>query len=294
VLFGRAILPLTPIWEPEEAIVLVPPLVAASLREEEGCQDLPVREALWQFELMDRRSLRDIRRFASEVRLTTQHLSDMDDWEIAQLVRTAIKTGDLVALRKGDKTDQPGDATAEQRRLVGNIDKQTRGRLNFAGRLYRLVTDVDLARVPGRDSYEVVGRDDAQRVLDGLAKQSGTEGDLVALLGQASAKLTPDWRPPFQPSGLILLRRIAVASATIVDQGPAVSPSQMRKTMLTWIAVEFVDDDDEPWDGAVDITLADGSPRSVQLSSEGVISLEEIPPGKVTVKFPGMTTDADT
>jgi hypothetical protein len=72
----------------------------------------------------------------------------------------------------------------------------------------------------------------------------------------------------------------------------------MRKTMLTWIAVEFVDDDDdekdEPWDGAVDITLADGSQRTVPLSSEGVISLEEIPPGKVTVKFPAMTTNADT
>jgi hypothetical protein len=64
----------------------------------------------------------------------------------------------------------------------------------------------------------VVRQDDARRVLDGLAKQSGAAGELAGLLGQASAKLTPDWRPPFtQPDGLILLRRSVVLAATKAD-----------------------------------------------------------------------------
>ena len=93
----------------------------------------------------------------------------------------------VCGLRKSDKAGKRVDATTEQRRLVRNIERQTRGHLNFSGRQYKLVVDVDVARVPGRNSYEVAGRDEALRVLDGLAKEAGVASDLGTLLAQASA-----------------------------------------------------------------------------------------------------------
>jgi hypothetical protein len=231
VLFGRAILPLTPIWEPEKAIVLASFYVAVDLRREEGCEDLPVDEALRHFDWLNHESLSwEIRRFVSDADLTGD-LREMNDWEVCDLVRVAIETRAVVGLRKSDKAGKPVDATTEQRHLVRNIDKQTRGHLNFGGRQYKLVVDVDLGSVSGRNSYEVAGRDEALRVLDGLAKESGTQGDLAALLGEASLKLTADWRPPFRPDGLILLRRILVRAASVMNDEPAITPSQMRRLL---------------------------------------------------------------
>lgn len=234
MLFGPSILQLTPIWEREKTVVLAPSLVAARLRREESCEGLPVPEALRQFDRqfdrLDRRSSLGIRQFVSEARLAGVSLRDLDDWEVSAIVRAAIKTGDLVALRKGDKTARAPDGTAEQRRLVREIEKLPRGRMTLAGRRYKLVADVDLASVPGRNGYAVVDQKEAQRVLDGLAKESGSPGSLVGLFEQAKAKLTADWRPPFsQPDGLILLRSLPTIAASAVDQGPALTPSQLHK-----------------------------------------------------------------
>jgi N-acetylmuramoyl-L-alanine amidase len=206
------------------------------------------------------------------------------------MVRAAIKTGALVALRKGDKAGKPVDATTEQRSLVRNIDKQTRGRLNFSGRSYKLVADVDLAGVPGRNSYEVAGHDEARRVLEGLAKQAGTTGHLGTLLVQASAKLTPDWRPPFQPDGLILLRRIRQSSAPVKDTEPAMTPSQL-KAMMEKAALEIhvVDLDNKPQEGlAFKIAMPDGGSASGKLDKEGRGRAKSSSLGVFTVSFPDL------
>ena len=213
-------------------MVIVPSIEAIRLHRDEGYQDVPVREALWSFDTMDRRSSWQIRQFVSEARLTRFLLCDVDDRQVLDIVRQAIMDGRLIALRKGDGAAQAPSATVERRRLVGQIEQLTRGKLNFSGRQYKLVADVDLSNVAGRDNYEVVSQNAARRVLDGLAKQGGIAGDLAGLLGQASAKLTPDWRPPFtQPDGLILLRRTVTRATTKSDDGPAMTPSQMRSMM---------------------------------------------------------------
>jgi hypothetical protein len=67
----------------------------------------------------------------------------------------------------------------------------------------------------------------------------------------------------------------------------------LRKSAFTWVTVEIVDEQAEPWDGAADLTLSDGIERTVALSDEGVIDLQEIAPGTVTVKVPGRTPEAD-
>lgn len=153
------------------------------------------------------------------------------------------------------------------------------------------MVDVDLAGTPNRDSYEVVSRDEARRVLDGLAQQTGAVGDLAGLLGQANAKLTPDWRPPIQPDGLILLRRNVVQAATKPDDGPAVTPSQLRKLKGSWITIEVEDDFGLPWQGKLHLVLEDGA-RDVATNSEGVVHLEDIAPGNVDVSIADLDAKA--
>ena len=295
MLFGYDILRLTPLHRRDELVVLVPFFKALHLCREEGCDRLPVREALWHFEsattsMMGLWATWEIRVFLGQAHLPGLFLPDTEDSQLIPIIAGAIKTGDLVALRKGDKAGKPVDATTEQRRLVRNIDKQTRGRLNFSGRSYKLVADVDLAGVPGRDSYEVVGHDDAIRVLDGLAKQSATGGDLSALLAQASAKLTPDWRPPFHPDGLILLRRIIARAAANRDDEPAITPSQMRAMMeKAALEIHVVDLNQKPQEGlAFKIAMPDGGSVSDKLDKDGRGRAKSSSPGVFTVSFPDL------
>jgi N-acetylmuramoyl-L-alanine amidase len=114
------------------------------------------------------------------------------------------------------------------------------------------------------------------------------------LLAQAREKLTRDWRPPLQPNGLILLRRVIAPRAQVADQGPAMTPSQIRKALLGWIGIDVVDDRDKPWTGVLKLTLADGAEQSVGLSDEGSATLENIEPGTVTVNFPEVTAKTHT
>jgi len=271
--------------------VLVPSVHALQLRGDEGYEDVPVREALWSFDGMDRRPSWELRAFAAKACLPRVYLRETSDRQLLDMLREATRRGWLVALRKGDGAGKTTSETAERRRLVRQIEQQTRGKLSYAGRQYKLVVDVDLAGTPNRDGYEVASRGEARRVLNGLAQQSGSAGDLAGLLGQASAKLTPDWRSPIQPDGLILLRRTVVQAATKPDDGPAVTPSQLRKLKSGWITIEVEDDFGLPWQGKLHLVLEDGA-RDVATDSEGVVHLQNIAPGNVDVSIADLDAKA--
>jgi hypothetical protein len=290
VLFGLDILPLTPIWERDNPIVLVPFHGAMDLCRQEGCEKLAVREALRRFDdAVTTRAMSitwEIRDFLSHARLSGLVLCDTKDSHLVPIVRRAIERDDIVGLRKGEKSKATHNETAEQRQLVRKIEQIVRTSFSHSGRQYRLVVDVDLAKTPSRDSYEVVDHDDAKRVLDGVAKQSGIVPELTALLGQAREKLTRNWHPPLQPDGLILLRRIRQSSAFVKDTGPAITPSQMAK-LLDTIEISLVDGNGEPMAGeAWEIVLPDGSKRSGQLDESGRAAVTGIPSGNCSVTFP--------
>jgi hypothetical protein len=268
-----------------DGVVLVSSTTWCSVRAEIGYHEIDSRKALWMLENLDRRRSMEVRSFVAEARLGNFALDRMDDHEVLKLIRDAIRDGRVIAVQKGAvKSDSPS-ATVELRRLVAQVEKATRGKLSHRGRNYKLIVDVELARLPGRDHYEVAPQSEARTVLDGIAQESPASAEPVR---KASEKLSKDCRPPFsQPDGLVLLRRIPVRATLPMDEGPALTPSQLRKLKDGWIEIELVEDAnaDEPRIGTLKLTLADGGERSVTLS-EGFVRLEGIKEGNVIAKAP--------
>jgi hypothetical protein len=173
-----------------------------------------------------------MRHFAAEARLSGLLLGEVSDEDVRQTIRHAIKHRLLVGMRKGPGGGQAISASVLQRRLIRRIEQETRGRIQLAGRRYRLVADADLGGVPRRGDYEVVARQEAGRVLDALAREPGTTAELAGLLAEARAMLAADWRPPAHAEGLILLRRIPVAaSVPSSSSAPALTPSQLHEQL---------------------------------------------------------------
>jgi hypothetical protein len=218
----------------------------------------------------------------------------LDDNGLLVLLRRLIKHRDLVLLRRCEGGEGgASDSTGKQRRLVRDIETRTRRRLSHAGQQYKLVADVDLRKLPSRDSFEVVRHDEALQILDALARQAGAGGsELFQLLSKARASLTRDWRPPLEPDGLILLRRIAVVQAHAKDEKQAITPSQL-KNLLTKIEIELVDMEGGPVGGeAWEVVLPDGSKRSGQLDGKGYALIDNIPAGNCQVTFPRLDEEA--
>ena len=213
----------------EDKVVLVSSIRWIALRAEGGYHEVASRKALWMLENLDHRRQMDIRAFVSEARLGNFPLNRMDDHEVLTLIRDAIRDGRVVAVQKGAENSAVPSATLELRRLVVQVEKATRGKLSYRGRQYKLVDGDDLARLPGRDYYEVASQSEARTVLDGIAQESPAS---AAPVRKASEKISRDWRSPSsQPDGLVLLRRIPVQATVPNDDGPAITPSQMKAMM---------------------------------------------------------------
>jgi hypothetical protein len=296
---AAAALTLTSLLSRDATVLLVPATEATRLRREQSFQELPARDALCLFRAMDRLSLSDLRRFVHAAALSSFPLSEVGDASLRELVCQAINLRRLVALRASGAGGTTIQGSAELRRLVRQVEEQTRGRLHYGGRPYRLVADVDLHRVPRRDSYEVVGHDEARRVLDGIARQATSEGDLATLLGQARTKLSPDWRPPIsQPDGLVLLRGVSVAQAVPVEQAPALTPSQLQQLAQpkpdSWIKILLLDADSG--EGIDRVSLSLRLPEAKEASShvtgdDGSVDVTNLPSG--TFSLEGADDDDD-
>jgi len=191
-------------------------------------------------------------------------------------------------VRASRETRQVADQTACRRLLVREIDQSTGGRLELAGRRYKLVADCDLANVPGRDQYEVLNRDLAGRLLDGLAASPGTSPELIRLLGQAREQLTRDWRRPFsEPDGLILLRRIPVPRRSAVAHEPAITPSQLKALAEAgWIEIEFVDSLGQPIAASCRLELPDCTPVATGDDGQKLVARHGFVPGLCRVSLP--------
>ena len=191
---------LMPCWRQEQLIVV---RAIDSLRfcSDHGYEKLPTRQAPICADSLQRQDMPRGRAFVSQTRLSRFPLSALADHALLALLRKWNKVCELVVLREciGDSGGEDS-VPAEQRRLVREIEAQSSRRLAFAGRQYQLVADLDLRKLPDRDSYEVVRQSDAVQVLDALAGPTSQSTDLATLLAKAREKLTRDWRPPFGPT----------------------------------------------------------------------------------------------
>jgi hypothetical protein len=240
VVLGSSTLLIKPISKQQEAILVASINAGLRLFREGGWQRLPECEALKCFEAMDRISESALRRLVSEASLSRTPLSDLNFNEVLTLIRKCLRNGEAMVLRKsGNGTGQTEDETTALRRLVRAILAQTHGRLSFSGRQYRLVVDVDIGRVPERDRYMVVRHEEGHRVISALAAQSGIPSSLAKLLSKAGLHLTRDWRPPFSPDGLVLLRRSNAPAGQQPTQVPTITPSQMLALLEEEKPVQF-------------------------------------------------------
>jgi hypothetical protein len=218
---------LTPFPQKERLLVLRATDAMRFCRKD-GCQQVPqhqaescLPEALWR----DPMRVRGFLRLASPSSIP---VSRLDDLRVFETLRKLVRSGDLVVVRQSEQTEKAAvPSLLQQRKLVRSIESTSRSSLAHEGRKYRLVADMDLRQVPNRDSYEVVNRDEAVRVLHALAQNA--EPGLASLLADAGRRLTNDWRPPLTPDGLVLLRRSAAPVAPVAPVEAALSPSQLAK-----------------------------------------------------------------
>lgn len=219
---------LSAIWEGSAPLVLAPRAKAIEMDREGGWKELPTREALREVDRAQRLAfLPPLRHFVADCRVSHSDLRELKDHEVLDFVRTCIRQREMVVLRQGVGPGMGIDETGELRRLLAQIEMQARGRLSYRGRQYKLVLGDELAKVPGRDHYEVVGQADAQTALDGIASEQPSCADLLA---KAKAKISKDWRPPSSsPEGLVLLQRLVVQANIPRDEGPALTPSQIQQ-----------------------------------------------------------------
>ena len=269
-------------------IVVVSDIDALRLRRHGEYEAVEPWEAIWQFERLSHSMAREINNFISRSWVFGSQSRWMRDDELAALVVRGIEWRTFVGLRRARaRIATETDPTLDERSLARDIERQTRGRLSEGGRQYRLVAGADVAGMPDRNSYEVVRHDDARGVLAALAQESAGQEALARLFDKAIAKLSPDWRPPLAPKGLVLLRKIAAQRVAASSHEPAISPSQMRALMeSSWIEIEFVDEQGEPVDVAYRVELSDGTVVDGEAGQEGTMSKTDIKPGTCKLTLP--------
>ena len=284
-----ASLPLLPPWR-KDRLLLVRSTDAIRLCREGGYEALPVRLASAELRHLGRRDMVEVRSFLAHARVPITSLTSLGDTRLMSVLTDFVRNLELVVLReREDGAGKKDDPSAEQRRLVREIEVKSRHRLSLHGRQYRLVPDNALAALADRDRWEVVGRRDADRVLDGLTRQAAVESQpLAELLSRAHGKLSRDWRPPLSPDGIVLLRRIVVAQSVAPDLGPTLTPSQMKKLAIKtdWIEIEVKDDLGNPYTGAYRVQLPDGTFAEGSFDETGLWGDHDIDPGQCKMLLP--------
>lgn len=284
-------LPLAPHWvrgDDRRRILLVEAIDAIKLCGSSEHERVDPRETIWLFQEQARELGWKIEQFLARCRWYGFKERWLREHERRELVVDAIRHGNLVGVRRVRQAAVEVDATIAQRLLVRDIARESGGRLDEGGRRYRLVAGADADFLPDRNRYEVVRHDEGARVLRALVTAGAAGGKLSALLTQALALLSLDWRPPLSPKGLVLLRRIAAERVAASATGPAITPSQMRAMMeASALAIHVVDLDGTPQAGlAFAIRMPDGGDASGKLDEGGRGQAKSSAPGVFTVRFP--------
>jgi hypothetical protein len=243
-------LDLTPHWAYDahlRNILVVRGVDGARLCNGAGYRKVAAATTIAQLRRMSRTLERQMSDFLSRTTLDLPGGRARTQQQLVLEIADYIKHDIYVGLQRSRAELWADDPSTEERRLARNIRDATRGRIHVGGRRYNLVAGADMAGVSDRNSYEVVRRDEAAQVLEALAQQHAAQTRLAEDLLKARAKLSPDWRPPMKPKGIVLLRRLAAQAVAPHQPAPAITPSQMRAMMqkqpgiITYLEVpEFI------------------------------------------------------
>jgi outer membrane protein OmpA-like peptidoglycan-associated protein len=211
--------------------------------------------------------------------------------EQAANIIQGLRHGLLVGVRLNQgRSTRKEDPTVRQQQLVRQIE--AKGRLVAGSKHYRLLAGADLKGIPDRDNFEVVRHEEARRIIEKLSKDSGKPADWAKLLVQAIETLSPDWRPPLTPNGIILLRKLVALRVASMAPEAAITPSQLRALMdaekpLHFYA-RFVDEHGRPLTGFTGRFEHGSDPEEdMSFQSPGFSHLGEYRGGKQAwLKFP--------
>ena len=280
---------LTPSWA-REPVALMPAKAARELRSSDSSDELSVGAARWLFEGRAADDIHSVREFVTRAALGVPSQHRLSDAELRRFIVDRIEAGQLVAVRSPGPDDGANSQWRALRELVKNIELLTPGGLFRAhGRQYKLLVGVDLARLRDRDQYELASQEEARRILGEISQQNDVNRSLVPMLSDARGQISRDWRPPLEPDGLVLLRRKVTNRATRPNDIPVLTPSQMvPREEKSWIEIELVDEDGEPYVGDVELTLADGKKVRASSNAKGLLRLDGIKPGSCQVTLPDL------
>lgn len=280
---------LTESWEGEK-IFLLPAAKALQLIHDGAFTKLSAHEARRRFDARAA-DVAAVREFARRVRLDSSGVPALGNDDLRRSIRLRIEGGQLVAARfRGENTSRQSSTLWQSlRRLVKEVERYAGPEFRMNGRHYAVVPGAETGG-RNRDEYEVTSRDDGDRVLGEFAQQAGLPAPLLPLLAEAREKLSRDWRPPLEPDGIVVLRRKIFARAVRPsDAPPASTPSQLiPREEKTWIEVELVDEDDQPYVGTVEFKLADGRTVSSTTNAKGLLRLDGVATGKCKVTMPDL------
>jgi len=165
----------------------------------------------------------EARHFVAKAQISSRPLAHCDDGELFDQLDQWIRAGTLAVVRETETgAGKQKPSSVQHRRVVRALSKTKGQTLKFEGRTYRMVADADLGNLSDREDYTVVGRTDALRVLEGLARLA-TPAE-ASLFQEARDQLSRDWRPPLSPDGIVLLRRIAFTQSARKSELPAGEP----------------------------------------------------------------------
>ncbi len=280
-----------PFGEGEKRVYLVRGFDAGRLCRDDGYQALSAAQATWALVRPDLMCLAQMRTFLVQSRSLVINLEQTDDHDLAECVRQWLRRGDLVAVRRVG-AGRSGDGAAEQRNLAREVSAAAKGNLHQGRRQYKLVAGIDVDKVADRESFTVVPRVEAKRILENIAKEAGGSSGLRDALAKAMAALSRDWQPPLSPDGLVLLRKLYMPARVQADTAVAVTPSAIKKMKDEgWIEIAMVDAGGEPIaDVDFDLRLADGSSESGKTNAKGEARFQAIVPGECCVRFPNLKT----
>jgi hypothetical protein len=209
---------------------------------------LGASEAIWLFDRVARSDGHRVRYFAHDADLMHgQCLSRVQDHQLWQVIRREIEARRLVAVRPGRGGGEDPTPSAAQRKIASEIARHCRGALVIDGQRHAMVAGDEWTGDGNQIGLEVIGRDQARALLGRAADLAATSPTLKGLLARAAEQLSPDWRRPAQPQGLVLARhQPAVRSLSPPSNEPAVTPSMAKAEALR---------KDPPVFAIVDLTL---------------------------------------